>query len=71
MGFCWDFFFVFRYYWQVFPPTKSSIKDLASNVVHISCARHILANWKKKGFKREKFKYLFWDMVKGSLKQSD
>ena len=43
---------------------KNAIKDLAPNAKHINCARHIWANWKKKVFKMEKFKSLFWDMVK-------
>ena len=29
------------------------IKDLAPNAEHRNCARHIWANWKKKGSKEE------------------
>ena len=42
----------------------NAIKDLAPNGEHINCVRHIWANWKNKGFKGEKVKSLFWDMVK-------
>lgn len=34
-------------------------KDLTPNAEHGNFVRHIWANWKKKGFKGEKFKSLF------------
>ena len=34
----------------------NAIKDLVPNAEHRTCARHICVNWKKKGFKGEKFK---------------
>ena len=42
----------------------NAIKDLVPIVEHRNYARCIWANWKKKGFKGEKFKSLFWDVIK-------
>ena len=53
----------------------NAIKELIPNAEHKNCAKHIYA--KKKGFKGEKFKSLFWDFVqmrsngKTGLKQSE
>ena len=42
----------------------NAIKELTPNDKHKNCAQHIWANWKKKRFKGEKFKSLFWDATK-------
>ena len=46
---------------------ETAVAYLIPNAEHRNCARHIYANWKKKGHSTEQLKVLFWKAVKCTM----
>lgn len=44
----------------------NAVHELAPDVEHRHCARHIYANWRKK-YAGDKYKMMFWNLVKDTL----
>ena len=48
---------------------ENAVTYLLPHREHRNCARHIYANWKKKGHSNEELKVLFWKAVKCTMHQ--
>ncbi|XP_078430503.1 uncharacterized protein LOC144702363 [Wolffia australiana] len=48
---------------------ENSVAGLLPNAEHRNCARHIYANWKKKGHSTDILRNLFWKAVKCTTRE--